>query len=168
MWDCYSYGGEWTQPRLHFDTTLDSMLTLLTIQTTEGWTGVLWSSVDAVEPYYQPQLNNSPIMVFYSMLLVIFICMLFMELFVGVVIETFNKQQELLNNNGSLGRRQFSWITFQLKTMKTNPVIKLMPDKDNNRFRNWCISLTEHRYFDMFIMICIIANTFVLGFNWYM
>ena len=92
-------------------------------------------------------------MVFYSMLLVIFICMLFMELFVGVVIETFNKQQELLNNNGSLGRRQFSWITFQLKTMKTNPVIKLMPDKDNNRFRNWCISLTEHRYFDMFILI---------------
>ena len=52
--------------------------------------------------------------------------------------------------------------------MKTQPVIKLLPDKDNNRFRNWCISLTEHRYFDMFIMICIIANTFVLGFNWYM
>ena len=31
MWDCYNYGGEWTQPRLNFDTTLDSMLTLLTI-----------------------------------------------------------------------------------------------------------------------------------------
>ena len=73
MWDCYSYGGEWTTPRLHFDTTLDSMLTLLTIQTTEGWTGVLFSSVDAVQPYYQPKLNNMPIMVFYTMLLVIFI-----------------------------------------------------------------------------------------------
>ena len=31
MWDCYNYGGEWVEPRLHFDTTLASMLTLLTI-----------------------------------------------------------------------------------------------------------------------------------------
>ena len=54
MWDCYNYGGEWTQPRLNFDNTLVSMLTLLTIQTTEGWIDVMWNSVDAVEPYYQP------------------------------------------------------------------------------------------------------------------
>lgn len=90
MWDCYNYGGEWVAPRLNFDNTLASMLTLLTIQTTEGWTGVLWSSVDAVAPYHQPQTGHNPVMVVYTMILVIFICMLFMELFVGVVIETFN------------------------------------------------------------------------------
>ena len=28
--------------------------------------------------------------------------------------------------------------------------------------------MTEHRYFDLFIMICILANTFILAFNWYM
>lgn len=111
MWDCYNYGGEWVEPRLNFDNTLASMLTLLTIQTTEGWTGVLWASVDAVAPYQQPQTGSNPLMVVYTMILIIFICMLFMELFVGVVIETFNGQQELLNGNGSLGRRQFSWIT---------------------------------------------------------
>ena len=31
MWDCYNYGGEWVQPRLNFDTTLASLLTLVTI-----------------------------------------------------------------------------------------------------------------------------------------
>ena len=30
-WDCLNYGGEWINPDLHFDTTLDSMLTILTI-----------------------------------------------------------------------------------------------------------------------------------------
>jgi len=30
------------------------------------------------------------------------------------------------------------------------------------------IILTEHRFFDTFIMICILANTVVLGFVWYM
>ena len=35
-------------------------------------------------------------------------------------------------------------------------------------FRNLNIHVTEHRYFDTFIMVCIMGNTFVLGFVWYM
>ena len=31
MWDCINYGGEWTNPDLNYDTTIDSLLTLLTI-----------------------------------------------------------------------------------------------------------------------------------------
>ena len=31
MWDCLNYGGEWTKPDLNFDTTMNSMLTLVTI-----------------------------------------------------------------------------------------------------------------------------------------
>lgn len=57
MWDCINYGGEWVQPDLNFDTTLNSVLTLVTIQTTEGWIDVMWSSVDAVGPYMQPKEN---------------------------------------------------------------------------------------------------------------
>lgn len=52
MWDCYNYGGEWITPDLNFDTTVRSVLTLVTIQTTEGWIDVMWASVDAVAPYY--------------------------------------------------------------------------------------------------------------------
>ena len=42
MWDCINYGGEWIQPDLNFDTTMNSLLTLLTIQSTEGWIDVMW------------------------------------------------------------------------------------------------------------------------------
>jgi hypothetical protein len=31
MQDCYNYGGEWVVPDLNFDTTMTSILTLLTI-----------------------------------------------------------------------------------------------------------------------------------------
>lgn len=31
MWDCINYGGEWMTPDLNFDTTLNSLLTLITI-----------------------------------------------------------------------------------------------------------------------------------------
>lgn len=90
MWDCINYGGEWVQPDLNFDTTLNSILTLVTIQTTEGWIDVMWGSVDAVGPYMQPKENNNVFMVVYTMILIIIICMLFIELFVGIVVETFN------------------------------------------------------------------------------
>ena len=52
--------------------------------------------------------------------------------------------------------------------MRIKPQKKLEAQGDNACFRNWCINVTEHRFFDMFIMICILANTFILGFNWYM
>jgi hypothetical protein len=46
--DCFNYGGEWINPDLNFDTTMQSVLTLATIQTTEGWISVMWDSVDSV------------------------------------------------------------------------------------------------------------------------
>lgn len=52
MWDCLYYGGEWITPDFNFDTTVDSMLTLLSIQSTEGWIGVMFGTVDAVGPNY--------------------------------------------------------------------------------------------------------------------
>jgi len=99
MWDCYNYGGEWVKPDLNYDTVWSSMLTLLTIQSTEGWIDVMWSSVDAVNPYYAPRVNNNLFMIPYTMVVVICICLLFIELFVGVVTETFNSQREILSGN---------------------------------------------------------------------
>ncbi len=43
-------------------------------------------------------------MIVYTMMLIIIICMLFMELFVGVVIETFNNQKEVMAGNRDLER----------------------------------------------------------------
>jgi len=50
----------------------------------------MWASVDSVAPYYQPKENYNPGIIFYNMILIIVICMLFIEMFVGVVIETYD------------------------------------------------------------------------------
>ena len=101
------------------------------------------------------------------MILVIVVCMLFMELFVGVVIETFNNQKEIMTGNTSLIRSHRSWIEIQLMTLRSRPVKKILPTGEN-KIRDFCIKLTDHKQFDNFIMICIMCNTFVLGFVWYM
>lgn len=99
QWDCLNLGGEWVKPALNFDDTMRSMLALLTIQSTEGWIDVMFDSIDSVGPYQSPVENNNVYMAIYTMLLVIIICMLFLDLFVGVVIETFNREKELLSFN---------------------------------------------------------------------
>ena len=50
MWDCLYYGGEWITPDFNFDNTINSLLTLISIQSTEGWIDVMWGTVDAVGP----------------------------------------------------------------------------------------------------------------------
>lgn len=47
------------------------------------------------------------------------------------------------------------------------PKVKLEV-QGNGKIRDTMITLTEHKWFDLFIMVCILANTFVLGFVWYM
>jgi voltage-dependent calcium channel T type alpha-1G len=98
------------QPDLNFDTTMNSMLTLVTIQSTEGWIGVMWGSVDAVGPYQSPMEGYSNFMIIYMIILIIIISLLFLNLFVGVVIETFNREKENLSFNSLLKPSQRSWI----------------------------------------------------------
>lgn len=56
-WDCLNYGGEWINPDLNFDTMKSSVITLFTVQSTEGWIGVMWSAVDGVGIDKQPIVN---------------------------------------------------------------------------------------------------------------
>lgn len=48
-------------------------------------------------------------MIIYMMFLILIVAMLFVELFVGVVIETFNSQKELMQGNRDLSRMQISY-----------------------------------------------------------
>ncbi len=110
MQDCLNYGGEWVNPDFHFDTTADAMLTLLSIQTTEGWIDVMWSMVDSVGQYKAPIQNNNLFYIIFCMSIMIFITLLFLNLFVGVVIETFNKEKEALSLNSLLRSIERKWI----------------------------------------------------------
>lgn len=67
--------------------------------------------------------------------------------------------------NRDLERSQRSYIEVHMMAIKSKPKKRL--EAQYSKLRNSMIHLTEHRNFDMFIMICILANTFVLGFNWY-
>ena len=41
-YECLLFGGEWVNPDFQYDTTLGSMLTLVSTQSTEGWVDTMW------------------------------------------------------------------------------------------------------------------------------
>ena len=106
-------------------------------------------------------------MIIYMMVVVIVICMLFLNLFVGVVIETYNREKEKLSFNALLKPSQRSWVQVQLLTFKIKPQVKLEL-QGHSALRNTAIRITSHRCFDLIIMLLILINTLVLAFNWYM
>ena len=91
-WDCLNYGGEWIRPDLNFDTIFDSMATLSSISSTEGWTSVLWDITDSKDIDVVPVKNYKEVEgKIYTFAVMFFITLILVNLFVGVVVETFNR-----------------------------------------------------------------------------
>jgi uncharacterized ion transporter superfamily protein YfcC len=165
--DCLNYGGEWENPDLNFDNTAQSMLTLMTIQTTEGWIGVMWDSVDAVGIDMQPIRDFNQLYILFYFFLIVIICMLFLNLFVGIVCDTYNNEKGVLMCNHLLSDDEKSWILVRLMAYQAKPKLLIKPTEEAMACRNFFIRLVLNPIFDSFIMIAIILNSVVLACQWF-
>lgn len=78
------------------------MVTMFGMMSTEGWLEVMWSAVDSTEIYQIPKRNNKlPFIIFFSVFMVVG-SLFILNLFVGVVINTFNIEKEKLSRNNLL------------------------------------------------------------------
>lgn len=128
---------------------------------------MMWSSVDATEVDFAPELNNMwYIFVPFTLFMIFVICLLFLNLFVGVVIETFNDQKEILSNNHLLTTSQRTYLQTQLLTFTVGPKVTYMSESENCLV-NLCRTMVFSPRFDTTITICIMLNTIVLGLTHY-
>jgi hypothetical protein len=141
------------------------MITLSTISSTEGWIDVMWSSVDASGRGNVPIRDNQLIYIILYIFLICMICLLFVNLFVGVVIDTFNNEKESLLKNNLLSNDSRDFISMQLMAYNTKPLVRI--EVKGNCMKRFLIRVTQHEYFDLFITLCIIANTVLLAIYYY-
>ena len=99
------------------------------------------------------------------MAVMVVLYMLFLNLFVGVVIESFNNEKEELSLNSLLRQIEKKWIDVQLMTYNTKPEVKI--NTTGQRFVDLMFRISQNPKFDLFIMIMILANTFLLAMKWY-
>ena len=88
-----------------------------------------------------------------------------LNLFVGVVIDNFNKIKEKEMGNFFLTHRQKLWLDIQKLFLSQNLKVKLFPPQ--NQIRLTCYYIVTNLYFEYFITVSIILNTIVMALRYY-
>lgn len=93
--DCEKFGGIWNNPTENFDNAIKGLLTLLEMMTTEGWIDIMNAGIDSVAPDHgieqEPVEHNNDWYLFYFIMYMIFGSQFILNLFVGVIMDNFNK-----------------------------------------------------------------------------
>lgn len=76
------------------------MFTLFIMMTTDNWREMMYDGMDATEIDSQPKENTNPAFTVYFVLYMIVGSLFVMNLFVGVVIDNFNKIKEKEETGG--------------------------------------------------------------------
>ena len=120
-WDCMDYGGEWRNNEDNFDNVLTAMITMFGMISTEGWLDVMWAAVDSTEIHQVPRRNNTPAFIFFFSFFMIVGSLFILNLFVGVVINTFDIEKEKLSHNNLMTTLQDEYCEVLVKCYQSRP-----------------------------------------------
>ena len=98
--------------------------------------------------------------------LVILLCLLFVNMIVRIVVQTYNMQKDFLSFNRLLNQQQRSWIHVQIMTYAIKPKLLLQQDSQFC-LRRVFIKVQLSPYFENFIMVCILLNTVLMALVWF-
>ncbi|XP_055541645.1 voltage-dependent calcium channel type A subunit alpha-1-like isoform X13 [Wyeomyia smithii] len=149
---------EWRTQSFHYDNVATAMLTLFAVQTGEGWPQVLQNSMAATYEDKGPIQNfRIEMSIFYIVYFIVF-PFFFVNIFVALIIITFQEQGEAELQDGEIDKNQKSCIDF---TIGARPLERYMPNKLNSfKYKVWRIVVSTP--FEYFIMMLIVFNTLLL------
>ncbi|XP_031338391.1 voltage-dependent calcium channel type A subunit alpha-1 isoform X5 [Photinus pyralis] len=154
---------KWDLQDFHYDNVAMAMLTLFAVQTGEGWPQVLQNSMDATYENQGPIQNyRIEMSIFYIVYFVVF-PFFFVNIFVALIIITFQEQGEAELQSGEIDKNQKSCIDF---TIQARPLERYMPNKRNSfKYKIWRIVVSTP--FEYLIMMLIVFNTLLLMMKQY-
>ena len=111
------------------------------------------------------QKDNVKYWVIFFIFFIIVGSLFILNLFVGVVIDTFNKEKEKLGGSMFLTPMQREWVAMQKMFISSRP--KKVYVLSGNKTRDFLLIMTTSYKFEVGIMICIILNTLCLTLKWH-
>jgi voltage-dependent calcium channel T type alpha-1G len=91
-WDCLNAGGNWINKDFNFDNVGIATITLFVMATTSGWSDIMNYSVTSTDIDYVASSESSIFWTFFFISFIIVGSFFFLNLFIGVVISTFNSE----------------------------------------------------------------------------
>eukprot|EP00736_Rhodelphis_marinus_P000156 Rmarinus@m.17433 len=154
---CESAGYLWFKPHYSFDNIFEALLTLFEITSLEAWPDIMWAGVDATNPEEHPIENNNRSYIFFFVAFVVVGSFFLLNLFVGIVIDTFTKLKQEYDGSALLTETQRDWIEVQRMCVLANP--KHMIAEPASLFRAFCFRIVTSMVFEGFILACIVVST---------
>ena len=109
-WDCLNFGGDWVNSVMNFDNILNSLGCFFVMSSTEGWGDVMMPGVDSVDIDMNPVELNNVAWAFFFIAFMIIGSMFMLNLFVSIVVNTYEGEQEKLFKNERLSKYQKLWL----------------------------------------------------------
>lgn len=108
--DCLANGGLWTNSDKNFDNIFESLSTLYQMITTEGWLEIMYQGIDSNGIDSQPIPNNRQYMSIYFISFIVVGNIFILNLFVGIVIDKFNRLKERMCGYALMTADQREWM----------------------------------------------------------
>ncbi|KAG7491439.1 hypothetical protein MATL_G00003720 [Megalops atlanticus] len=149
---------EWKKYEFHYDNLFSALLTLFTVSTGEGWPQVLKHSVDATYENQGPSPGYRMGMSIYYVVYFVVFPFFFVNIFVALIIITFQEQGDKMMEDYSLEKNERACIDFAINA---KPLTRHMPqNKLSFQYRMWQFVVSPP--FEYTIMAMIALNTIVL------
>ena len=93
-WECLNSGGTWSNRKYTYDSVPNAMLTLFHKSITVGWAETMYdqTKVTGIGSSVSSE-KQSPLNALYSVMFMIFCSLFMLNIFIGIVISTFNREE---------------------------------------------------------------------------
>lgn len=135
------------------------------MSTTAGWQDVLINGITSTDIDYVHQEYRDPFWTIFFILFMVIGFFFFLNLFIGVVVTTFNSEHDRLGGNDLLTEKQREWIDLKLLILRAAPIKRMTPL--GSKISKICFKIVSHPWFEKFIQISIIVNSICLIMKWY-
>mmetsp|Transcript_20257 Transcript_20257/g.48620 ORF Transcript_20257/g.48620 Transcript_20257/m.48620 type:complete len:1932 (+) Transcript_20257:69-5864(+) len=151
----------WYNPDVgNFDDVLSAMLVLFEMITAEMWPVVLHAQIDAYAVDEAPRERSSLLIGrFYCFLWNFLGTLLIGNLFIGVLIDNFDKLRGDERGRGTLTPAQMGWVAVQKLVMKTQAVRRPARPPDEQHLQQRVYDFVMAPLFENSVTVLIIANT---------
>uniref|UniRef100_A0A7S2F8U8 Calmodulin n=1 Tax=Florenciella parvula TaxID=236787 RepID=A0A7S2F8U8_9STRA len=172
MCDCMVGESKWNHVgTLGFDNIFAGMACLYEISTTEGWVDVMFAAINSRGIDMQPVRDANLITpLVYFILFMLIGCFFCMELFVGVVIDKFNKiRTSAMEERGVSGKQALMTDKQAEASMDSDILMKLRPHRVRKVVVPAAYMIAENKLFpfDTFILSAIMLNAITMAAEYF-
>lgn len=155
----------WETPFANFDNVGSAMLTLFQVATLSDWASIARSSIDATGRDTAPEVGTNQFALFYYFAFIIIGSFFSLNLFIGVVIDNFNRLKKELDGSAFMTKeqRQLANADKLIRTVK----LETRPDPPSNLWRRTAFNIVLWPWFDSVIIGSIIVNALVMSMQFF-